>query len=149
MKANTFRTMGAAAVLLGGMGGASLAQAFTVNGALGGAVNSEDVYRLACPALTVTVKANVTDLGVGPEKLSVMLIRPLATSPEKVKVDFREAPDGATSPFASDVPGAQDAFFVAISKDATNVVSYRSVMECRDINGIDISNVAPVLVQSQ
>ncbi len=40
MKANTIRNRGAAVVLLGGMGGASLAQARVVNGSLGAVADS-------------------------------------------------------------------------------------------------------------
>ena len=86
MKVNAFRNIGAAVVLLGGMGGASVAQAFIANGALGGPANSEDVWRLECPGGTATVVANAQDQGGGAEVLGVMLIRHFG-SPEKVKAD--------------------------------------------------------------
>ena len=79
MKANTLRTMGAAAVLLGGMGGASFSTSIHCQRCAGrcrelrGIFTGSHAQRFNRQRLS----ANVTDLGAGPEKLSVMLIRPL------------------------------------------------------------------------
>jgi hypothetical protein len=151
--------MGAAVVLLGGMGSASLAHAIVVSDDLGHDPDNVDVWRLECPALTVKVQANVHD-NADPDTviLGVAVVRPIASAPEKLKADFRVAPDGPgpSSKFAGDVPtvAGPKAYFVLVVKDkasnpAGTLEAYSSHMECRDVNGIEIGTVDPTLVQDQ
>ncbi len=86
----------------------------------------------------------------------MLVARPIASAPEKLKADFHVAPDGTgpSSAFADDVPvpGFAETFFVLIVKDKVSnpagLESYSSTMECKDINGVDISGV-PTLVQDE
>jgi hypothetical protein len=149
MKTKTIKNIRTAVVLLASMGGISLAQAVAVNGALGGSVNSEDSWRLKCPAGTVEVRANVHDLAVDGVTLGVLVTRAFG-APEKLKADFR-APvqDGANSLFANLTGGPDDYHVLVIKTAGGGAIAYSSVMECRDVNGNVINNAAPVLTQEQ
>lgn len=157
MKANTFRNMGAAVVLLGGMGGASLAHAIVVIETLAHNPGNVDVWRLECPAGTVRVQANVHDQDPDRVRLGVLVARHIAGPPEKLKADFRVAPDGTgpSSHFADDVPtvAGPKAYLISIVKDnpsnPAGPESYSSHMECRDGIGNEIGTVDPTLVQDK
>ncbi len=151
MNANMFRNMGAAVVLLGGMGGASVAQA--VNGTLAGPDTSTDVYGVVCGVGTASIRANVRDLGgVDGVRFNVQVVRPFNIGPlQLLSATSRTGPDGANSLFTTLV-GPRDTYFVLIDKTgatAPGAGDYSSVIECRDAGGVVTTVGAPLQIQNQ
>lgn len=128
MKANTFRNMGAAVVPLGDMGGASLAQAFVVNGALGANldnVNSVGRFRTARWLLIAVWMALATVVGSANAASDGVVLGSVDPFTKRVTVfqdlmvqNFRDG--GPIQRFYGGFSSASDAFFmVRAGKTAT------------------------------
>ncbi len=148
MKTNTHRNVGAAVLLLGGLAGASSAQAVAIEGALGAPSSATDVYLFVCPS------------GIGASAVARVQDMPPIAAP-LVSLQMSKYGTNATGPFAINVTDSSDGndlfsnqvtlgkgggtYTLLVDKTGAGVEAYRVFAICTTIDGLD--SITPGSVQ--
>ncbi len=142
MKTQTFRRILTAASFILGSSGVAPVHADIFGGFLGALAGSTDVYSVACPIGTVSVKANVNDGVTIGNQISVQVIDPHGRAITASAVD--NGPPTALVTLA----GGAGQYLVTVSKNTGVSEGYSVAMDCYDVVGA-IAGTQSVIVQDQ
>jgi|GEM_PF-4383024 len=142
MAKHNFRSVIATASLVLGLSGVGPAHADIFGGFLGALAGATDVYGMACPIGTVSVKANVNDgITVG-NQISLQVIDPHGHAVTASAVD------GGPPTALVTLAGSAGQYLVTVSKNTGVSEGYSVSMDCYDVVGA-IAGTQSAIVQDQ
>jgi len=149
MKKNIVKTIGATAVLLGGL--MQVAQAHTIVSALGAPASSTDVWSLTCPKGVAKVQGYVRETRVVGDATRISLSIVHATKPFRALNTV--APNAAANSPIINVVAGTGQYLVLVTRslpgiNSKDIETYNGTIHCLAANNVEIGS-EPVLVQNQ
>jgi len=144
MKKHTFKRIGAAAVLLGGL--VQVAQAHTIASGLGAAPGSADQWYLLCPSTTAKVVGSVKET-----------LTPGDATQINLQVISLHVPGGAANTTAPNtgafsgttkVAAKGGVYRVLVDKTAGTAEAYSATVHCLNASEVEVTQGEPVLLQN-
>lgn len=144
MKKHSFKRIGMAALLLGGL--VQVAQAHTIVSGLGASSRATDEWYLTCPSTTNHVAATVREI-LNPSDATQINLQIVSFHTVAGALNTTAPNTGGNAPWLGLVKGG-GVYRVLVNKTGAGTETYNATVHCLNAQGVEVTAGEPVLIQN-